>query len=184
MALVKATLLYADRAKLCSPGSSVLSAIAEFQEASSEAKARLVVRFLPVMQPSMSPREIHFFEAVVGIRSREEKRRIKKRTRREILALVEKEQGELEAMIMDQHKAGGIEGFREAVRSGALEIHPFRQTTAEALARWVGGEVAQVRGDVVLFGEERAEQVLVGAADADRLLALAIEGIRTHASAT
>ncbi len=34
LALAKATLLYADRVKLCSPGSSVLSGIAEFQESS------------------------------------------------------------------------------------------------------------------------------------------------------
>ena len=130
LALVKATLLYADRIKLCSPGSSVLSGIAEFQESSSEAKARLVVRLLPDLQPSMSPQEIHFFEAVVGLRSREEKRRINKRTREEILGMVEKEQGELEAMVLEQHKAAGIEGFREAVRSGLLEVHPFRQTSA------------------------------------------------------
>lgn len=143
---MKATLLYADRARLCSPGSSVLSAIAEFQEASSEAKARLVVKFLSDLQPSMSPREIHFFEATVGMRSRKEKRRIKKGTRREILGMVEKEREELEAMVLEQHKAAGIEGFREAVRSGVLEVHPFRQTSAEAL---VG---AAVRGEGDLLG--------------------------------
>lgn len=133
LALVKATLLYADRVKLCSPGSSVLSGIAEFQESSSEAKARLVVRFLPDLQPSMSPEEIRFFEAVVGLRSREEKRRISKRTRKEILGIVEKERGELEAMVLEQHRAAGIEGFREAIRSGLLEVHPFRQTAAAGI---------------------------------------------------
>lgn len=112
---------------------SVLSGIAEFQESSSEAKARLVVRFLPDLQPSMSPQQIHFFEAVVGLRSREEKRRINKRTRKEILGMVEKERGELETMVLEQHKAAGIEGFREAVRSNLLEVHPFRQTSAAAI---------------------------------------------------
>lgn len=141
LALAKATLLYADRARLCSPGSSVLSAIAEFQEASSEVKAKLVVRFLPDLQPSMSPQEIMFFEAVVGMRSRAEKRRISRSTRREILGMVEERGEELEAMVLEQHRAAGIEGFREAVRSGALEIHPFRQTSAEAL---VG---AMIHGD-------------------------------------
>ncbi len=148
LALVKATLLYADRVRLCSPGSSVLSGIAEFQESSSEAKARLVVRLLPDLQPSMSPREIHFFEAVVGLRSREEKRRINKRTRKEILGMVEEKRGELEAMVLEQHKAAGIEGFREAVRSGLLEVHPFRQTSAAAVAE------ATIRGggDLLLRG--------------------------------
>ncbi len=58
LALVKASLLYADRVKLCSVGSSMLSGIAKFEEASPEARARLVVRFLPDLQPSMSPQEI------------------------------------------------------------------------------------------------------------------------------
>ena len=58
----------------------MLSAISEFQEASSEAKAHLVVRFLSDLQSSMSPQEILFFEAAVGMMSREEKRWIKKRS--------------------------------------------------------------------------------------------------------
>jgi hypothetical protein len=152
LALVKATLLYADQVKLCSPGSSVLSGIAEFQEASSEAKARLVVRFLSDLQPSMTPQEIYFFEAVVGMRSREEKRRIKKRTREEILGMVEKERVELEAMVLEQHKAAGIEGFREAVRSGVLEVHPFRQTSAEAVV-----EATIRRGGDLLNGVDLAD---------------------------
>jgi hypothetical protein len=126
LALVKATLLYADRVKLCSPSASVLSGIAEFQEASTEEQARLVVRFLSDLQPSMSPQEIHFFEAVVGMRSREEKRHIKKRIRNEILGMIEKERRKLEAMVLEQHKADGIEGFRQAVHSDVLEVHPFR----------------------------------------------------------
>ena len=35
-------------------------------------------------------------------------------------------------MVLEQHRAG-IEGFREAVNSGALEVHPFRQTSAQSL---------------------------------------------------
>ena len=57
LALVKATLLYADGVRLCNPGASVLARIAEFQEASPEEQARLVVRFLPDLQPSMSAQE-------------------------------------------------------------------------------------------------------------------------------
>jgi hypothetical protein len=133
LALVKASLLYADRVKLCSLGASVLSGIAQFQEASTEEQARLVVRFLPDLEPLMSSQEIHFFEAVVGLRGREEKRRISKRTCRKILAMVSERGGELEAMVLEQHRAAGIEGFREAVNSGVLEVHPFRQTSAQSL---------------------------------------------------
>jgi hypothetical protein len=76
LALAKATLLYADHVKLCSVGSSVLSGIAEYAEAPTEKRARLVVRFLPDLQPSFTPDELHFFEAVVGLRGRAEKRRV------------------------------------------------------------------------------------------------------------
>ena len=105
---MKDSLLYADRVKLCSVGFSMLSGIAEFEAASPEARARLVVRFLPDLQPSMSPHEIRFFEAAFGLRSREEKRKIPKKTRKKLLAMVEEQQG-------------------------ALEVHPFRQATPEAL---------------------------------------------------
>lgn len=133
LALVKATLLYADRVKLCSVGSSILSGIAEFQESSLQARAQLVVKFLSNLQPSMTPQEIYFFEAVVGLRSREERRRVPKKTQRKILGMVDEQREGLEDMVVEQHRAAGIEGFREAVRSGALEVHPFRQTSAEAV---------------------------------------------------
>lgn len=146
LALVKASLLYADRVKLCSVGSSVLSGIAEFEEGSPEARARLVVRFLPDLQPSMSPQEIYFFEAAFGLRSREEKRKIPKKTRKKLLAMVDEQHDALAAMVVEQHRAVGIEGFRESVASGALEVHPFRQTSPEVLVE------ATIRGEGGLLG--------------------------------
>ena len=152
LALVKASLLYADRVKLCSLGASVLSGIAQFQEASTEEQARLVVGFLPDLEPSMNPQQIHFFEAAVGLRSTEEKRRISKRTRKKILAMVSEEKAELEAMVLEQHRAAGIEGFREAVNLGVLEVHPFRQTSAQALIE------ATIRGGGnMLYGLDLAD---------------------------
>lgn len=108
LALVKATLLYADRVKLCSAGASVFSGIAEYAESSTEARAKLAVKFLPQLQPSMTPLEIQFFEAAVGLRGTREKRRISKRTRREILGMVAKQEGELRDMVLQQHQAAGI----------------------------------------------------------------------------
>lgn len=70
LALVKTSLLYADKVRLCSVGSSLLSAIAEYAEAPEKERAKLVVRYLPVLQPSMSADEVRFFEAAVGMRSR------------------------------------------------------------------------------------------------------------------
>ena len=59
-----------EKPTLCSPGSSVLYGIADFQELPPEAQRRLVVKFLPNLQLSMTPQEIHFFEAAVGMRYR------------------------------------------------------------------------------------------------------------------
>ena len=152
LALVKASLLCADRVKLCSLGASVLSGIAQFQIASTEEQARLVVRFLPDLQPSMNPEEIHYFEAAVGLRSRDEKRRIGKRIRKKILAMVSEDKAELEAMVLEHHRAAGIEGFREAVNSGVLEVHPFRQTSAQAMIE------ATIRGGGnLLYGLDLAD---------------------------
>jgi hypothetical protein len=88
LTLVKATLLYADHVKLCSAGASVLSGIAEYAESSTEERAKLVVKFLPQLQPSMTPDEIYFFEAVVGMHGTRLKRTISKRTRKKILGMV------------------------------------------------------------------------------------------------
>lgn len=48
----------------------MLYGIADFQELPPEAQTRLVVKFLPNLQLSMTPQEIHFFEAAVGMRYR------------------------------------------------------------------------------------------------------------------
>lgn len=167
LALTKATLLYADHVKLCSVGSSVLTGIAEYAEASTEKRARLVVRFLPDLQPSFTPDEIHFFEAVVGLRGRAEKRRINQRTRREILGMVAEQQEELDAMVLEQHEAAGIHGFREAVKSGRLEIHPFRETSAEAVveAMLSGGGNLLYGIDLVDVLDEYIDQVSGAVAD-------------------
>jgi hypothetical protein len=167
LALAKATLLYADRVKLCSVGSSVLSGIAEYAEASTERRARLVVKFLPELQPSFTPDEIHFFEAVVGLRGREEKRRVNQRTRREVLNMVAEQRAELDAMVLEQHSAAGIHGFREAVKSGRLEVHPFRKTSAEAIveAMLKGGGNLLYGIDLVDVLEEYIDQVSGAVAD-------------------
>lgn len=155
LALVKATLMYADRVTLFSMGSAVLSGIAEYQESTTADKAKLVVRYLGDLQPAMSAEEITFFEAVVGLRGRKQQRKISKRTRDEILAMVEEERHEMDAMVVDQHRAAGIEGFRDAVSSGLLHIHPFRQASAEALV-----EAMIKGGGDLLAGVDLADAIL------------------------
>lgn len=153
LALVKASLLYADRVRLCSVGSSVLSSIAEVAEAPKKEQAKLVVGHLGDLEPSMGADEVRFFEAAVGMGSRREQRRVKGRSRREILAIVGEKGEKLKRDVVDQHKAAGIEGFREAVRAGVLDVHTFGQTSAEAMieahirggGNWLGGvDVADV----------------------------------------
>jgi hypothetical protein len=57
-------------------------------------------------------------------------------------------------MVLEQHQAAGIEGFREAVGSGVLEIHPFRQTSAEAVIE------AMIRGrGNLLYGIDLADML-------------------------
>lgn len=155
LALVKATLMYADRVTLFSMGSAVLSGIAEYQETTTAKRAKLIVRHLGDLQPSMSTRDIEFFEAIVGLHGRKKQRKISKRTRDEIFAMVEKERDELDAMVVDQHRAAGIEGFREAVNSGVLRVHPFRQASAEALV-----EAVIIGNGNLLEGVDLADAIL------------------------
>ena len=168
LALVKASLLYADKVRLCSVGSSFLSAIAEYAEAPEKERAKLVVRYLPVLQPSMSADEVRFFEAAVGMMSRKDERRVPKRARKEVLAMVRKEGEELRRDVIEQHRAAGIEGFREAVRAGVLEVHTFGQTSVEALMEahfrgngdWLSGvDIADV---LVEYLELASEAMLAG----------------------
>lgn len=168
LALVKASLLYADKVRLCSVGSSLLSAIAEYAEAPEKERAKLVVRYLPDLQPSMSADEVRFFEAAVGMRSKKEERIISKRTRRKLLAMVRKEGDDLRQNVVAQHKAAGIEGFREAVREGVLEVHTFGQTSVEAIVEahltgggnWLSGvNIADV---LIEFLEQTSEAIISG----------------------
>ncbi len=57
--------------------------------------------------------------------------------------------------VVDQHRAAGIEGFREAVREGVLEVHAFRQTSVEALVE------SHLRGGVDwLSGVDKADVLI------------------------
>lgn len=134
LALVKASLLYADKVKLCSVGSSLLSTVAEFGESSEMEQAKLVVRYLPDFEPSISPDALRYYRAVVGLGPRKEVRGTTKKDRRQVLSFVRPHRDELKRIVTDQHRAAGIEGFREAVHEGMLEIHSFRKIPIEALA--------------------------------------------------
>jgi hypothetical protein len=52
--------------------------------------------------------------------------------------MVRKEGEHLGSGVVAQHSAAGIEGFREAVREGLLEVHTFGQTSVEAHFRGGG----------------------------------------------
>jgi hypothetical protein len=168
LALVKASLLYADRVRLCSAGSSILSSIAQYAEAPPEERAKLVVRHLPDLQPSMDADELRFFEAAVGLRPRRERRAVPRSARREIISMVRQQDDELKRGIIDGHRAAGIEGFREAVHEGVLEIHTFRQTSVEAIVQaYIKGEgdwssCVDIADVIVEFLEVASEAVASG----------------------
>ena len=83
----------------------------------------------------MDADELRFFEAAVGLRTRRDRRAVPRSTRREIISMVRQQDDELRRGIIDDHRAAGIEGFREAVCEGVLEIHTFRQTSVEAIVQ-------------------------------------------------
>ena len=148
-------------------GSSFLSAMAEYAEAPEKERAKLVVRYLTVLQPSMSTDEVRFFEAV-GMRSRKEERAISKGPQGD-LGMVRKEGEELRRDVLEQHRAAGIEGFRgSGARGGVLEVHTFGQTSVESLVEahlkgdgdWLSGvDIADVLFE---FLEQASEAVQAG----------------------
>jgi hypothetical protein len=80
---------------------------------------------------------------------------------------VAEQQAELDAMVLEQHKAAGIHGFREAVKLGRLEVHSFRETSAEAIVEAMlrGGGNLLYGIDLVDVLEEYIDQVSGAVAD-------------------
>ena len=103
-----------------------------------------MVRYLSDFQSSMSADEVRFFEVVVGIRPRREAHAVPKKARREIMAIVRHDGDKLRRDVVEQHRAAGIEGFREAVREGVLDVHAFRQISLEGFTQV--SEAASGRG--------------------------------------
>jgi hypothetical protein len=133
LAPVKASLLYADKVRLCSFGSSFLSAIAEYAEAPAKERAKLVVRYLPVLQPSMSADEVSVFEATVGMRSRKAERGPQTGPQGDPGHGPERgggtETGCPRAAPGGRHR--GVQG--SGVHWFVLEVHTFGQTSVEVL---------------------------------------------------
>ena len=155
LALVKASLLYADKVRLCSAGSSVLASLAQYAEAPPEERAKLVVCLLPELRPSIGWDELRFFKAAVGLGPRRERRAVPRSARREIMSMVRQQDDELRRDVVENHRAAGIEGFREAVHEGILEVHTFRQTSIEAIMR------AQIKGEGTLASGVDIADVIV-----------------------
>jgi hypothetical protein len=78
-----------------------------------------------------------------------------KKDRRHVLSLVRPHRDGLLRLIADQHRAAGIEGFREAVHEGVLEIHGFRRIPIEALVE------SQFRGGVDWLNDVDKADVLI-----------------------
>jgi hypothetical protein len=80
---------------------------------------------------------------------------------------VAEQQAELDAMVLEQHSAAGIHGFHKAVKSGRLEVHPFRETSAESIVEAMlrGGGNLLYGIDLVDVLEEYIDQVSGAVAD-------------------
>ena len=140
LALVKASLLYADKVKLCSVGSSFLSAMAEYAEAPEKERAKLVVRYLTVLQPSMSTDE--FASSRRGGHALQKRgARDLKQARKEIWAWYVRRVRSCGGTSSSSTGPPASRGLGEAVREEVLEVHTFGQTSVESLVE------AHLKGD-------------------------------------
>lgn len=127
--MVKAALLYADRAKLCSVSSSVLMDIISFEELPTHKR----VDFLETLSLSVPKyQDSYFIREVLGEYKQARSRRYSKKGRarlkefeKELEEYWEQGKAAINAYVED---AGGY-GLLRAVDAGLLEIHPFTDTS-------------------------------------------------------
>src|SRR5215217_2297403 len=134
--LVKVALLYADRVKLCSVGASFMEGLNNLGNLPFKNKLTLVRRFLPMLSPGMSSEQrdsvYQFIDALSG--SRAQRRALSGDVQREARKVVNEGWSGIEDIVQEQFRTvQGAEGFRVALRSGLVELHPFRRISAEGI---------------------------------------------------
>jgi hypothetical protein len=136
--LLKAALLYADRVKLCSVGASFMSSLNDLDNAPFKDKLTMMREFLPMTNPGATPEELEkgyrLIDALGG--SRTQRRALNQRVKREGRKVVDEGWKGLENIVQEQFRTvRGAEEFRGALRSGLVELHPFRRISAVGIIR-------------------------------------------------
>lgn len=154
--LLKAALLYADRVKLCSVGASFMSSLNDLDNPSFKDKLTLMREFLPMTNPDATPEELEkgykLIDALGG--SRAQRRALNTRVKQEGHKVIDEGWKGLENIVQEQFRTvRGAEEFRVALRSGLVELHPFRRISTVGIIR-MGMEVSSGLSLSELYSDE------------------------------
>lgn len=135
--LLKAGLLYADQVKVCSVGASFMAGLDDLSNASLEDKLSIIRTYLPLIEPGATPEQLEntyeLMEAVKGGRRASRSSKFGPREMFEARRFLDVGWQGIEAFVQEQFQSVGAEGFRTALRSGLVELHPFEHISAEKI---------------------------------------------------
>ncbi len=137
--LLKAALLYADRVKLCSVGASFMSALDDLGNMDLDGKLAMIDEYLPIIEPDATPEQLentrHLMAVVRGSRGGRGRRRFGPQEMFAARKLLDDGWKRIEGRVQEEYRGVGAAGFREALRSGLVELQPFGQLSAGKLLR-------------------------------------------------
>lgn len=164
--LVKAALLYADRVRLCSVGASFVSGLDDLGRMPLDGKLAAVRRFLPMVEPGATPAQLeNAYELMEAVRGGRGAGRGHHGPRDAFAGrrVLERGWAAIKNLVQEQYRDVGAEGFREALRSGLVELHPFEHINEErildmgvAAARGTPRDEDAAMSPDAVFGEYRA----------------------------
>ena len=136
--LVKAGLLYADRVRLCSIGSSLALDFVRLMGASSAQQLDFIEKYFATMAPTNPEAAATMREFIPLYRDLRRRRRgtlsrAQIRTRFEIQANLKKAWDSFEEGIGEFLRVAGADGIMEAVETGLLDVHQFEAGGVERM---------------------------------------------------
>ena len=172
--LLKAALLYADRVKLVSVGASFMAALDDLGSLNKERRIALLRKHLPQMEPGATPEQLEntykLMEAVGGASraARAARRRFGPQDLFAGRRVLDEGWQKMRNFVEEQFRAVGGDGFREALRSGLVELHPFTHISGEgfmdmSMASELGNPVDMHEDETY---EEYADRVFAAVQDA------------------
>ncbi len=164
--LLKAALLYADRVRLCSVGASFMSGLDDLSNMSLDGKLALIRKYLPVIQPGATPEQLEttrqLMEAVKGARGG--RGRFGPQQVFAARKLLNEGWKEIEGRVQEEYRGVGADGFREALRSGLVDLQPFARISAEKIMEMGISDERGASG--VVDADETYDEYLDGILDA------------------